>query len=420
MPKNPWKWLLVITLLLVIVAGSACEAVKPGQEEAAEELLDEMFPTYTKEPTDTPEPTPTPTPEPTPEPKVSLSDTYGDPKFAVVDQVIRSLNIGVSHQDQVVKNMNTDEKGGKIHSEGKDATPGEFDGTIDIHAFGGFPYQAPPGWGDPPPFDLLSCQQPIGQGNWLPVCPQDAGPFQEKRFYIIFMVFEKPIPWEGEDFNRIYAFTADSDNEPDNNWEAYPLFPYDFYIGTDAWRELHYDHMNGTWTLSLKGPATEGMVTNARALISGNTITLIIPFRELPVENFGYRVSSFMYGENFLPENSGGDVSGDNPTQPLTIFENDPILIADPSFVGAELDDDYVVCDTGKCRCAERTVEAQKVMVWCLNANCASVGCECHLFNRELDDPANDPDSWYHVAGPMKKMQKDMDYEYDCFCVEED
>jgi hypothetical protein len=215
MPKNPWKWLLVVTLLFLIVAGSACEFVREGQEEKAEKLLDEMFPTYTKTPTDTP--TPTPTPEPTPEPKVSYLETYGDPKFAIADQIIRSLNIGVRHEEQIANNLGTDEKDKKIHSEGKGVTPGVFDGTIDIHAFGGFPYQAPPGWGDPPPFDLLSCQQPIVQDTWLPVCPQDAGPFQEKSFYIIIVVFEKPIPWEGEVFNRIYAFTADSDNKPDNN-----------------------------------------------------------------------------------------------------------------------------------------------------------------------------------------------------------
>ncbi len=146
MPKNPWKWLLVVTLLLVIVGGSACDVVKEGKEEQAEKILDTIFPTYTKEPSDTPEPTPTPTPvpEPTPEPKVSLSETYGDPKFAVADQIIRSLNIGVSHEEQVVKNLNTDEKDKKIHSEGKGVTPGVFDGSIDIHAFGGFPYQPPP------------------------------------------------------------------------------------------------------------------------------------------------------------------------------------------------------------------------------------------------------------------------------------
>jgi hypothetical protein len=85
---------------------------------------------------------------------------------------------------------------------------------------------------------------------------------------------------------------------------------------------------------------------------------------------------------------------------------------------GTVLDDDYTVCEAS-CRKREKIVEGQKVDVWCMNDSaCANLGCECHLFSRDRDDTADDPDSWEHVTGPMDKIQKDNDLSYRCFCVE--
>ena len=80
------------------------------------------------------------------------------------------------------------------------------------------------------------------------------------------------------------------------------------------------------------------------------------------------------------------------------------------------LDDDYEVCGAG-CKYQEGTAEQSKTYVWCLGGTCPSNGGTCHLFRRDLEDSAQEPDSWDHVAKPEVKMQKDLKYDYHCFCV---
>jgi hypothetical protein len=85
--------------------------------------------------------------------------------------------------------------------------------------------------------------------------------------------------------------------------------------------------------------------------------------------------------------------------------------------VGMVLDTSYTICGSG-CWLRDKIVEGQKEEVWCVNDSpCATLGCECHLFSRDLDESPQDPDSWKHVAEPGQKMQKDNTQAYHCFCV---
>ena len=411
-----WKWLLVISLLLVIAAISACDVVKPGKESEAEELLDEMFPTYTKTPTDTPEPTPSPTPEPTPEPKVSFVDEYGVEHGATIDQMIDRLDIPEDQKAQLLLAYLLDPSGDWIYSI-LDVEPGLKVGQVDQIGYGGIRMHYPPGFNDPPIVDLFPCEGPPPVEGWMTVCPQFPKPLYTENLHLYWQTFDSAIPLEDLDHYRTYGWVIDRDGKPTNNFQYQTPYNWDFYQDTDQWYQLKWVPNQATWSLGASHQGHGAMGSGARVVIAKNTIFLFLPGNEFEVETPGIRMTSFIHDGTYQPEVSGGDVSGDDPTQPLTVFESDPILMPIPGNVGIVLDDEYEICGSGLCRYNEKIVEQQKVMVWCTDAGCANMGGQCNLFAREIGDPPQEPDSWNHVAGPNQKMQKDQDFVYHCFCV---
>jgi hypothetical protein len=94
----------------------------------------------------------------------------------------------------------------------------------------------------------------------------------------------------------------------------------------------------------------------------------------------------------------------------------DPAELFGDQLLSTILDDDYEICGSG-CKYQEGTADQSKTLVWCSNGTCPSNGGTCHLFRREKEDSAQEPDSWDYVAGTNQKMQKELDYDYHCFCV---
>ena len=102
---------------------------------------------------------------------------------------------------------------------------------------------------------------------------------------------------------------------------------------------------------------------------------------------------------------------------PQSSSTSDQDIPFDDQLMSTVLDGEYEVCGSG-CSYKESTEEQSKTYVWCRDNGCnaSNVGV-CTLFNREKDDPPQDPDSWDFVVESPTKMQKDWEYEYHCFCV---
>ncbi len=206
---------------------------------------------------------------------------------------------------------------------------------------------------------------------------------------------------------------------PDNNFQYMDPYNWDYWQNTDQWYILDWMQEPQTWTVSVMGENWAPVESNSRAVIHDNAIFWIIPDSEFAIPNPGVRVSSFATPGGWDPADVGGDVNGNDPTEPLTILDSDPIHIVDPVYAvaGVVLDDDWEICGSGQCKYNEKIVEAQKTEVWCTDNGCSGLGGECALFNRDKGDSPQDPASWSYVVGPNEKMQKDWDYAYHCFCV---
>lgn len=149
--------------------------------------------------------------------------------------------------------------------------------------------------------------------------PIDPGPM-----FVAAARFAEPIPHESSDGLMIYSLVLDADGDPANNYVAEPPFTNDFFQGTDRWYELTYTPQDG-WLLSVDRNTAS---SDARVAIMDDLIVFFVPMTELPVDEPGYRLTSFVISDaSFEPATSGGDLA---PGPPDAGFE-----LAAPT-VGAE------------------------------------------------------------------------------------
>ena len=118
----------------------------------------------------------------------------------------------------------------------------------------------------------------------------------------------------------------DSDASPANNYVASPQFQDDFFQGTDRWYELGYAPATG-WTLRCRvvgaGNSISTVPSAARAILSGDTLLLVVPRSELGVPNPPFRATTFSHAGDF-GQNPPYDWSGDpTPTvaEPLRSWQ---------------------------------------------------------------------------------------------------
>jgi hypothetical protein len=152
---------------------------------------------------------------------------------------------------------------------------------------------------------------PCGQGEYgFTICGE--GPFSPGRAVVVSSAFDAEIPLEDPENIYQYGFVFDRDRTPENNYQASPAFPGDFFDGTDLWYELVYEPGRG-WSLIVTD-VTAGfaqLTSGARAIIQGNSITLVIPEVELSEESPLFRVTAFRHTGDFgfnPPYDWDGDV----------------------------------------------------------------------------------------------------------------
>jgi hypothetical protein len=267
-------------------------------------------------------------PTPIPEPQVSFVDEHQDTRVLKVDELIEEMELSEEDKAALLMAYLLDPGGDWIYSIlGVD--PGKKEPQTDMIGSGSGTLRM-----DQQAVDSFFNESlfPCGEMNegWFTVCAYEAGPVPVGDVYMLYMVLDADIPLADPENYYIYSAVFDADGDPANNFQAQPPYNWDYFQGTDRWYQLAWAPDMSSWYLDVTDLPSQQWYTapsNARAVIFGNLIVFFIPADEFSVENPPFRMSTFIHDSTYLPEVSSGDVIGDDPTQPLSDFVGEPIVI---------------------------------------------------------------------------------------------
>jgi hypothetical protein len=116
----------------------------------------------------------------------------------------------------------------------------------------------------------------------------------------------------------------ESDGDSSNDWVFQSPYDWDYFQGADRWYQLIWSHTSAQWSLTVtqvdssQSTANVSSTSAVRALIDNETVIFYIPRSELAGAAPAYRVAAFAHDGSYSEQSRGGDVSGANPTEPLT------------------------------------------------------------------------------------------------------
>jgi hypothetical protein len=144
---------------------------------------------------------------------------------------------------------------------------------------------------------------PPGQGpEGFTVAATPSAPLAEGEHCFFWLTVQEPIPLADPAQLFQYAFVVDSDANPANNWVPAPAFPADFFKDTDRWYELNYAPASG-WSLRCRvvgaGNTLTTVPSGARAILSGDTLLLVVPRSEFVLANPPFRATTFAHLGDF-------------------------------------------------------------------------------------------------------------------------
>ena len=144
---------------------------------------------------------------------------------------------------------------------------------------------------------------PPGQGpNGFTVAATPSAPMAAGEYVAFWMSVSADIPLDSQEELFQYAFVCDTDADPSNNYVPSPAFPDDFFGGTDRWYELSYAPSTG-WTLTCKvvgpGNSITTVASGAKAILSGDTLLMLVPRSEFVVSNPPFRATTFAHKGDF-------------------------------------------------------------------------------------------------------------------------
>ncbi len=167
---------------------------------------------------------------------------------------------------------------------------------------------------------LFSCGQ-VKKGIRT-VCPTNVQPMPPGKVFTFASSFEADVPTSDSGHSYIYSVVMDSDGKPANNWKFVPPYDWDLFRDADRWYQLIYDHKTKTWKVTVSQVSDtqkiSALPSTARAVIQGKTVTWHISASEFSVPSPAYRVTSFGHDGKFSVTDRGADVSGSDPSKPLT------------------------------------------------------------------------------------------------------
>jgi hypothetical protein len=162
------------------------------------------------------------------------------------------------------------------------------------------------------------------------VCTDNPLPMEPGNVHVYIMQMQSEIPIANPDYYYTYSIVLDADGDPSNNFQYTEPFDWDFYQNTDRWYILDWRPDMADWTLDVVDvPSNYSSIPSAvRAVVMGDIVAFFIPATEFSVDYPGYRGTAFAHDENFSEESLCGDVSGDNPTEPLIYhIQEEPITV---------------------------------------------------------------------------------------------
>jgi len=114
---------------------------------------------------------------------------------------------------------------------------------------------------------------------------------------VLSMAVDADIPLADPTNYYTYGFVADSDGDTTNNWVPLAAYPKDIFAGTDYWFTVEYNPTDG-WSLLVRTAFNNNIQevsSAAKAIISGNSITLVVPLAEFPSMYPRWRFTSFRH-----------------------------------------------------------------------------------------------------------------------------
>lgn len=175
-------------------------------------------------------------------------------------------------------------------------------------------------------------------------CPLGAGPLEEGEYFIIGAQLEGQVADGDAAFT--YGLAFDDDGDEGDNYQFSPPFDSDFFRNTEHWYRLHIA-ADGTRSMWADG-ARDGVLglpraSSAAVIEWGDAVIWLIPRAEVPGDSPAYRVTAFhnrgIPGAVPVPDNSGGDVSGETVTEPLIAIDGDVVELSDISSLPPDIPD---------------------------------------------------------------------------------
>lgn len=161
------------------------------------------------------------------------------------------------------------------------------------------------------------------------VCTETAEPMPEGKVLMLVMQLAGEIPLQDPGHYYTYAAVFEADSDPSNNFKFYPPYDWDYFQNTDRWYLLDWIPPQNKWFLRVKDLASGQWPapSKARAVIHNDVVVFFIPEEEFSIEQPGYRLTAFGHDGTFALEQSGGDVTGGDPTEPLNLIYEEVIVI---------------------------------------------------------------------------------------------
>lgn len=141
---------------------------------------------------------------------------------------------------------------------------------------------------------------PCGESDGRIVLCAQATPFPAGDRLTLAAAMTGAIPLADPMHHYQYGFVFDSDDQPANNYQAPPAFPNDFFHATDRWYVAVYSPETG-WAIEVSNASDTitPIASDARIVIEGSTMMLIVPAAELGVAAPPYRVTAFAHLGDF-------------------------------------------------------------------------------------------------------------------------
>lgn len=160
-----------------------------------------------------------------------------------------------------------------------------------------------------------------GSTDPVVVCAAEVQDMPEGEVLVVAVRHQTTVPIASTEKSYIYSLVFESDGDPANDWVFNPPFDWDFFQGTDRWYEAIYEHATGTWILgvtqvSAGNELARPLPSAVRAVIIDEWVIWFVPSSEIPDFPGRLRAVAFGHDGNFTPATRGGDVTGDDPTEP--------------------------------------------------------------------------------------------------------